>query len=209
MKEQEYDDKLHIQTVGIQEDSPSSSYYHHYEPTPYAALEQLFAHYVLNSNDVVVDYGCGKGRLNFYIHHRFQASVIGIEMNERFYHAALTNKESYMGSMPSRSMEIEFHCCLAEQYQVVPGANKFYFFNPFSLPIFIKVVNNILDAVGVQSAELESKREIDLILYYPAEQYTYYLDNRTPFELQQEIKLPDLYERDTAERFVIYRLITY
>jgi hypothetical protein len=50
------------------------------------------------------------------------------------------------------------------------------------------------------------KREVDVILYYPSEDYIYYLENNTLFELIKEIQLPGLYENNTNERFLIYRL---
>jgi hypothetical protein len=50
------------------------------------------------------------------------------------------------------------------------------------------------------------KREVDVILYYPSEDYIYYLENNTLFELIKEIQLPGLYENNANERFLIYRL---
>jgi hypothetical protein len=50
------------------------------------------------------------------------------------------------------------------------------------------------------------KREVDVILYYPSEDYIYYLENHTSFELIKEIPLPGLYENNANERFLIYRL---
>ncbi|HVI21194.1 MAG TPA: SAM-dependent methyltransferase, partial [Bacillus sp. (in: firmicutes)] len=49
-------------------------------------------------------------------------------------------------------------------------------------------------------------REIDLILYYASEDYIYYLENDTYFELKEEIVIPELYEQNPHERFLIYRL---
>ena len=44
----------------------------------------------------MVDFGCGKGRLNFYIHYFFHATVVGIEMNEIFYQEAIENLNRYL-----------------------------------------------------------------------------------------------------------------
>ena len=84
MKEKYYDELLNIKTEGEQVGFNESLHYHRYEPTPYVALEILFKQYELKSTDRIVDFGCGKGRLNFYIHYLFNSSVIGIEMNETF-----------------------------------------------------------------------------------------------------------------------------
>ena len=67
-----------------------------------------------------------------------------------------------------------------------PRDNRFYFFNPFSVQVFMNVVNNIL--LSVEAVE----REMDIILYYPSEDYIFFLENQTAFELKREIRLPGL-----------------
>ena len=88
----------------------------------------------------------------------------------------------------------------AEDYKVTPLDNKFYFFNPFSLQLFIKVLNNILISVE------EFPREIDLIFYYPSEEYIDYLENYTALTLKQEIPVHNLYLIDKRQKFSIYTL---
>ncbi|MBU8879646.1 SAM-dependent methyltransferase [Bacillus sp. FJAT-29790] len=200
MKEQYYDELLNIKTSGDQKGFNKSMHYHRYEPTPYSSLEQLFNKYELKSSDRIVDFGCGKGRLNFYINYLFNATVIGVEMNEIFYREAIENRSNYLKKTKKRIDKIQFHCCLAEEYQINPLDNRFYFFNPFSLQIFIKIINNILLSVE------KLKREIELVLYYGSEDYIYFLENHTSFELKEEVKLPGLYEHNHFERFLIYRL---
>src|SRR4051794_33023931 len=96
MTEKYYEALLNIKTVGEQKGFLKSIHYHRYEPTPYRALETLFTKYDLKSSDRVVDFGCGKGRLNFYIHHVSSAAVVGIEMNEDFYKEAMKNRSNYV-----------------------------------------------------------------------------------------------------------------
>jgi SAM-dependent methyltransferase len=202
MKEHFYDKLLNVKTNGDQMGFHPSLHYHRYEPTPYSSLEVLFREYKLNSDDRIVDFGCGKGRLNFYIHHFFQATVIGVEMNKDFYQAAVKNRNSYSKKMNHHYDKIHFHCILAEEYEIDPLDNRFYFFNPFSIKIFMTIINNIL--LSLESSE----RDIELILYYPSEDYIYFLENQTAFELKQEVILPGLYEKNQNERFLIYRLAT-
>jgi len=199
MKEPNYDVLLNIETEGNQRGYNKSFHYHRYEPTPYHALERLFAEYELTSSDHIVDFGCGKGRLNFFIHYLFHASVTGVEMNEKLYEEAMENKANYLIKSKNKG-EIRFQCCLAEKYEINPLDNTFYFFNPFTIPIFWKIINNILVSVE------KNKREVDVILYYPSEDYIYFLENNTLFELIKEIQLPGLYENNANERFLIYRL---
>lgn len=201
MDEKYYDAVLNIKTVGEQKGFYKSLHYHRYEPTPYFALEQLFNKYELKSSDRIVDFGCGKGRLNFYIHHFYHASVVGIEMNETFYQEAIENRDSYLKKSKTSKDKIHFHCCLAQEYEIDPLDNRFYFFNPFSVQVFMNVINNIL--LSVEKAE----REVELVLYYPSEDYIYFLDSQTSFELKEEVILPGLYERNSNERFLIYQLV--
>ena len=94
-------------------------------------------------------------------------------MNKVFYQAAVENRESYLKKFKNRQDKIHFCCCLAEEYQITPLDNRFYFFNPFSIQIFRNVINNILLSVE------KTEREIELILYYVSEDYLYFLENHT------------------------------
>jgi SAM-dependent methyltransferase len=198
MKEYKYDKLLNIKTRGEQQGFNKSVHYHRYEPTPYAALEELFHHYNVKSNDYIVDFGCGKGRLNFYIHYFFAASVVGIEMNEALFEEAIQNRKSYIKK--NNKDKIKFLCCLAEEYQVTDLDNRFYFFNPFSIQVFRKVLNNILLSVE------KSPREIELVLYYPSADYIFFLENDTAFELKGEVLVPLVSQHNPNERFLIYQL---
>ena len=196
-KEKYYDKLLNIHTLDKQKGFNNSSHYFRYEPTPYSAFEFLFNEYKLNNSDHIVDFGCGKGRLNFIISHLFDSYVTGIEMNEKFF---LEAKENLTRFRKKHKEKINFNCCLAEEYPIDPLDNKFYFFNPFSIQIFMTVINNIL--LSVEKVE----RDIELILYFASNDYIYFLENDTSFELQQEIRIPGLYEVVPYERFLIYRL---
>lgn len=200
MKEQFYDELLNIKTEGDQKGFNQSLHYHRYEPTPYSALDQLFTKYELKSSDRIVDFGCGKGRLNFYVNHLYRSSVVGIEMNEMLYQEAVENRNRYGEKHKNRQDHIHFQCCLAQDYKIDPSDNRFYFFNPFSIQIFMKIINNILRSVEM------FQRDIELILYYGSDDYIFFLENQTPFELKEEIVLHGLYEKDDSERFLIYRL---
>lgn len=201
MKEKFYEKLLNIKTVGTEEGSNKSWHYNRYEPTPYSALEKLFANYQLKSSDRIVDFGCGKGRLNFYLNFLFNAFVVGVEIDESFYQDALENRKSYLEKTKKSKDKIEFHCCLAEEYEIDQFDNRFYFFNPFSVQVFMKIINKILLSVEI------SEREIEVVLYYPSEDYIYFLNNYTSFELKEEVKLPGLYEENQSERFLIYQII--
>lgn len=200
MKEKYYDKLLNINTIGNQNWKSTSTHNHPYEPTLYIALEELFENYKLGEDDHIVDFGCGMGRLIFYINYHFQSYVTGVEINERYYEEALINKIKYEKKNKKCMGKINFYCNLAQQYEISHLDNKFYFFNPFSIQIFSKVIDNILESYE------NNMRDMDIIMYYPSNEYLDFLDYKTPFILNKEVRLKDLYEKDPKEKFVIYSL---
>ena len=92
------DKDLCIETEEIQTDGKDTYYCHRYEPTPYEVLDELFTFYTPEKTDVFVDYGCGMGRLNFYIEKRYSLSSTGVEYSPVYYKKALENKKTYNGN---------------------------------------------------------------------------------------------------------------
>ncbi|MDO4536063.1 MAG: methyltransferase [Clostridium perfringens] len=199
MKEQDYEILLNIKTSGKQDLNEATIHYNRYEPTDYKALDKLFKEYKIDSKDFMVDFGCGKGRLNFYLSYFYKCTVTGIEMNNYFYKQALNNKKSYLENHKEDEEKINFVCTFAEKYDIKPKDNKFYFFNPFSVEIFMKVIDNILGSV------YNNKRNIEIILFYPSDDYIFFLENYTLFMLEKEIRL-DNFKNDNRDRFLVYKL---
>ena len=200
MKEREGDQYLNIQTEGTQWISEATLHHNRYEPTPYEHLKQLFNQHPIEADSGLVDFGCGKGRMNFYVHDRFGCRTTGVELNTSFCGDAQQNLEEYGRNGRHRSAleQIRFQCRMAQEYEVQPDDTVFYFFNPFSVQIFMKVVDNILRSEEVYP------REMEIILYYPTDEYIDYLDRSTAFELQKSIDLPTIV-KDPAEQFLIYK----
>lgn len=151
------DKDLRINTDCMQKDSHHSYYNHRYEPTSYEIIENLFDQMSLQTTDCFVDYGCGKGRLNFYINHRFHCKSIGIELNEEFYQDALMNLQTYRGIYKDK---LSFYCMPAQDYKLNGDETIFYFFNPFSVEIFSKVIHKIYDSI------VENPRECFFIYHF-------------------------------------------
>ena len=193
--EQTWDQRLQIQTTG-RDDIRSDQYRYPYEPTPYCVLERLAECGFFHGEDVVLDYGCGKGRVDFFLSHRLDTRTIGIEYDERIYQTALENLRS------SRSRrKPEFVLTRAETYEIPPDVNCCYFFNPFSVEILRKVMARILETY------YESPREMFLFFYYPSEEYISYLMTVDELDFYDEIDCQDLFPgNDPRERIMIFSL---
>ena len=195
MNEQQYEQLLQIETAKSQQGFPSSAEYHRYEPTPYEALDLLRDAYPLESTDTIVDFGSGKGRLPFYLAYTFRVRAIGVEMDGGFHEEALQNWVSYTKRHRNRG-SVQLERGFAEEFTIPSDANRFYFFNPFSVHVFRQVIANIIESVET------NPRPVDMILYYPADEYLHYLNDETPFQYIQTVRLP---LKNLHERFLIYR----
>ncbi|MFC4713398.1 SAM-dependent methyltransferase [Planococcus dechangensis] len=194
MDDRHMDRQLNVHTGGEQMGFHASMHEHRFEVTPYAWLQALFQHHPLAGAGRLVDFGSGKGRLNFYAHQLFGTPSSGVEVDPSLHEAALRNLKNLKGNP-----HIEFCNGYAQDYRIRSDDRWFYFFNPFSDPVFMKVVGRILRSVA------EYPREVDIILFYPSIEYIDFLERRTAFELFKEIPLPDN-AGDPREKFLVYRL---
>lgn len=192
------DKLLQIKTTG-RDESGADEYHHPYEPTPYCVLERLENSGLIGKDDVVLDYGCGKGRVGFFLSYRTKAKTIGIEYDDRIWQAALENRKTTISRVRP-----DFVLTKAEEYEVPPEVNRCYFFNPFSVEILHKVMARICDSW------YDSPREIFLFFYYPADEYISYLMTVDELEFYDEIECDDLFEGyDERERIIIFQLPDY
>lgn len=195
MGAKKYDKRLGIRTVGLREWGQQGPY-NRYEATPYHALEQFIQFYRFRMDGRVVDFGCGRGRVMFFIHRHFQVPVVGIEAHDKTYEEAIDNKASYRLKSQHVSSPIRLKYGLAEHYEIKHNDNCFYFFNPFSGKIFSRVISNILKSVK------GNPRTIEVILYYPLQDYKEVLELNS-FRLINKIKVPGA--EDRLEKFLVYR----
>ena len=190
-----WDKLLQIKTVG-RDETGADQYHHPYEPTPYCVLERLAGSGLIGTSAVILDYGCGKGRVGFFLSYRVKAKTLGIEYDERIYGSALENRKTAL----SKSKP-DFILTRAEEYEVPADVNRCYFFNPFSFQILRKVMARIL------ASYYAHPREVFLFFYYPADEYMAYLMTVDELEFYDEIECDDLFEgNDPRERIMIFHL---
>ena len=193
--ENNWDVSLQIRTCG-RDELGADAHHHPYEPTTYSVLERLANSGLIGEEDVVLDYGCGKGRVGFFLSYRTKAKTIGIEYDERIYQDALENRRTTIsGRKP------DFVLTKAEEYEVPAEVNRCYFFNPFSVEILHKVMARIIESW------YDNPREVFLFFYYPADAYISYLMTVDELEFYDEIECDDLFEgTDPRERIMVFQL---
>ena len=196
MTEQEstWDKLLQIKTTG-RDDTKADQYHHPYEPTPYCVLKRLADSGFFGDGDVVLDYGCGKGRVGFFLSYRTKARAIGIEYDERIYESAMENRKTTISRVKP-----DFVLTRAEAYEVPGDVNRCYFFNPFSVEILRKVMARIVESY------YEHPREVFLFFYYPSDEFISYLMTVDELEFYDEIECDDLFAGDLRERIMIFQL---
>ena len=213
MTEKEWDKKLKIDTCG-RLDGHADEYHHPYEPTPYSVLERLVESDYITKNSRILDYGCGKGRVGFFLHYKLGCSVTGIEYDKKIYAKVQENQRSYTGigkcarkddvtdgEERNRKGVVECICADAKDYRV-KDADCFYFFNPFSLEILQSVLGKILDSY------YEKPRSMQLFFYYPADEYVAYLMTEDELMFVDEIDCSDLFEeQNQRERILIFEVV--
>lgn len=191
-----WDKLLQIKTSG-RDDSNSDQYHYPYEPTPYSVLERLANSGLIRKKDVLLDYGCGKGRVDFFLSYQTKAKTIGIEYDERIYQGASNNLMTAVSRRRAEMILVK-----AETYEVPAEVNRCYFFNPFSVEILRKVMARILESY------YEEPREILLFFYYPSEEYISYLMTVDELSFYDEISCEDLFEENNSrERIMIFEMV--
>ena len=193
VNEKNWDKLLRIRTSG-RDDSNADMYRYPYEPTPYCVLERLANSGLIRKGNTLLDYGCGKGRVDFFLSWQTRCRSVGIEYDERIYKKALENKESAVSSE-----RVSFVFADAEHFPVPESVDCMYFFNPFSLELLRKVMARIIESY------YENPRQIQLFFYYPSDEYISYLMTVDELMFIDEIDCRDLFPgNDSRERIVVF-----
>lgn len=190
-----FDRLLNIRTTGIDR-SNSDQYRYPYEPTPYCVLERLVNSGWIGKVNTLIDYGCGKGRVDFFLSYQTRCHSIGVEYDERIFAKAEENREVAVSSE-----RVEFILANAENYMVPERVDRFFFFNPFSRELLQKVVSRILESYYA------APRRMLLFFYYPSNEYISYLMTVDELQFWDEIDCRDLFSGDEPrERIVVFEL---
>lgn len=150
----------------------------------------------IRKGDTLLDYGCGKGRVDCYLSYQTRCHSIGVEYDPRIYETAAENQRTAVSGG-----RVEFILADAGAFPVPEPVNRAYFFNPFSVELLQKVIRRILDSW------YERPREIRLFFYYPSDEYMAYLMTVDELMFADEIDCRDLFDgKDARERIVEFVL---
>lgn len=193
--EEQWDRKLKIQTIG-RLDGHADQYRYPYEPTPYVVLERLAESGYISRENILIDYGCGKGRVGLFLHHAIGCETIGLEFDKDIFLQAEGNKEA-----AAKGNGVTFYHADAAEFSVV-DADCFYFFNPFSVEILKSVMGRIMESY------YENPRKMRLFFYYPNDEYLVYLMTMYALAFVEEIDCRDLFPgKNERERILIFELV--
>ena len=194
-REEQWEKLLKIKTTG-RDDSRADSYHHPYEPTPYGVLERLANTGYIGKKNTLLDYGCGKGRVDFFLSYQTRCQTIGIEYDERIYQSALENQKTAVSAAKT-----EFVCTSAEVYKIPEQVDRIYLFHPFSVEILQKVMGRIRESY------YEYPREIRLFFYYASKEYEAYLMTVEELEFLGEVDCMDLFDgKDWREKILMFSI---
>ena len=191
--EDKWDRLLQIWTTG-RDDTGADQYRYPYEPTPYPVLERLANSGYTRKGNTLLDYGCGKGRVDFFLSWQLRCRTIGVEYDERIYDKAVENQKTAVSAGRTT-----FKLTDAEHFAVPESVDRIYFFNPFSLELLRKVFGRILESW------YGAPRKILFFFYYPSDEYISYLMTVDELDFLDEIDCRDLFPGDDPrERIVIF-----
>ena len=186
MNDREWDKRLHIRTIGREDESSADC--SPYEPTPYAVLQRLADSGHVRRKSRVLDYGCGKGRVAFFLAAAVGCRVTGIDHSPKLIDIARANR-----SASGLGDRVRLVCCPAERYEP-EDEDVFFFFNPFSEKVFEGVLRRLSQAQGTKK----------VICYYPSEAYLQCLEGMAQID---DIDCGDLFNgKDPREHIVVCRL---
>lgn len=127
-----------------------------YQPSYYGRLEKMVRHLRFTSDDVFVDFGCGKGRVVFFVALHKLKKVIGVEVDGALIECARRN----LSRLRMRNSPVEFVHGDAGLFDVREGT-VFFMFNPFGEATLAKVLQNIKESLS------SYPRKIRIVYYAP------------------------------------------
>ena len=118
--------------------------------TDYAAMPHIFKQIDVKEDDVLVDIGCGKGRvINYWLNQNYQNPIYGLELDEK---VAKSTARQFMNRSNVKIIA-------GDAVQNLPeDGTIFYFYNPFDLEKFVELENKLAKS---------SRKQLKMLYYNP------------------------------------------
>jgi predicted RNA methylase len=150
-----------------------------YQPTRVMPLRKLFNAIkpMIPTDSVLVDFGCGKGRVLLIALEFGFREVRGVEFAHELCEIAKNNTGVYKAKT-GFTTECRIIECDVSNYAINKDENVFFMFNPFDETILIRVLCNIAASLQLQ------RRKIFIIYYNP--KYGHVIEQGGDFERLRE-----------------------
>jgi SAM-dependent methyltransferase len=135
-----------------------------YEPSPWLALRRVLPKREVGTQDVFIDFGCGKGRVVLQAAMYPFRKVIGVELSPQLCKIARDNIERSRAKFVCRDVEVV--CKDVLDYDIPDELTVAYFYNPFEGPLFEAVVEKLVDSLR------RKPRALRIVYMNPVEEST-------------------------------------
>jgi SAM-dependent methyltransferase len=152
---------------------------HGYQPTRLIPLKKILAGIqpMVSADSILVDFGCGKGRVLMIASQYGFREVRGVEFARELYEIAVRNCAVYKSRHETRC---EFHVIEGDAacYAIKADENVFFLFNPFDEIVLAAVLHSI------ETSLQQTDRNVLIIYHNP--QYSRLIDEDKWFSLVKE-----------------------
>jgi hypothetical protein len=133
-----------------------------YAPTPWRLLPRILPAGELSTDDVLVDFGCGKGRILLEAAERYPVRrVIGVEVEPHLADAARLLLQLNAGRLRVRDWEVVTADVL--DYEIPTEMTVAYLYDPFTGPVFDRLMARLEESVKLRP------RRVRLVYVTPIE----------------------------------------
>lgn len=138
-----YEKRLGIDTLGFFESKEKQSFFKDenvYDALPYVIIRKIFNFLRPGREDVIMDLGCGKGRIIcFAAAERRMKRVIGVELYRDLYEMAVEN----VNNLKVKRTKINIYHADVVSFTDINDVTIFIMFNPFWEKTLTEVIKNI------------------------------------------------------------------